>query len=1051
MLRSWKVHHIFDKSKALHRDRRKFVFYEGPPSANGKPGVHHVSARAFKDLFLRYKTMRGYRVIRRGGWDTHGLPVEIEVERKLGFTSKTQIEEFGIASFNELCRQSAFEYIQEWEKLSDRIAYWVDLEDAYVTYTKEYIESVWWILKSLWEKKLLYQSFKVVPYCPRCGTPLSDHEVALGYHQTVDPSIYLRLPLVEDPGTSLLVWTTTPWTLPANAAVAVNPEVDYVIVERSLPEISNPDQPELAHERLILARDLVDQVFGDQPVEIFETFKGTKLKGLRYKPLFTLLLPDKPAHFIVLEDFVNTEEGTGLVHIAPAFGAQDLEAALKADLPILITIDDDGCFIPEIRPWSGQFVKHADPLIIQDLQTRGLLLKEESYSHTYPFCWRCETPLVYFARETWYIRTTQFKEQLVALNQRINWVPKHIRDGRFGNWLENNVDWALGRERYWGTPLPIWECRECHHRLVMGSLSELTELANQDLSNLDLHRPYVDEVHIRCPECKGQMARVSEIIDVWFDSGAMPVAQWHYPFENQETFQEQFPADFICEGVDQTRGWFYSLHALSTMLFEKECYQNAISLGLILDEEGQKMSKSGDNLVDPWEVINTHGSDSLRWYLYTAGPPGQDRRFSMDLVREVVRAFTLTLWNVYVFFITYARLDNWVPSPNYKNIDEGSSQTDLPYADLDRWVRSELYTLMESVTIALDSYEVVSATRPVQVFVDQLSNWYLRLSRRRFWKSGSDTDKVNAYKTLYEVLVTLSRLLAPAMPILADQMYQNLVCSVDADAPESVHLTKWPSYDPKLIDQKLNLDMQVIMKLASLGHAARNQAGIKVRQPLSYAAISLGKEEDRATLERFARLLQDELNVKQIRVLNSSDQVISYKLLPLSQPLGQKYKAKYPTIREAIMALDLIKTAQDLLAGKAIDIVVQDEPYTIMPDEVEVQVEALPGLAISMDGPYLVALNTELDQDLLYEGLARELVRRLQSLRKESGFDITDRLILYLQATPRLVQAIHTHRKYIMGELLAIELRESNPPVGMTSFTLKFEDEVVTVSLEKIK
>ncbi len=1050
VLRSWKVRHIFDKSKALHRDGPKFVFFEGPPSANGKPGVHHVLARAFKDLFLRYKTMRGYQVIRRGGWDTHGLPVEIEVERKLGFTSKTQIEEFGIARFNELCRQSAFEYIQEWEKLSDRIAYWIDLEDAYVTYTKEYIESVWWILKSLWDKKLLYQSFKVVPYCPRCGTPLSDHEVALGYRQTVDPSIYVRLPLVEDPGTSLLVWTTTPWTLPANVAVAVNPEVDYAIVELSLPESSNPDKPELARERLILARDMVDRVFGDQPVEIYETFKGTKLKGLRYKPLFTLLLPDKPAYYVVLEDFVNTEEGTGLVHIAPAFGAQDLQTALNADLPILITIAEDGSFIPEIRPWSGQFVKHADPLIVQDLQTRGLLLKAESYTHTYPFCWRCETPLLYYARNTWYIHTTQYKEALVALNQRINWHPDYIKDGRFGIWLENNVDWALGRERYWGTPLPIWECRECHQQLALGSLAELSELAHQDLSSLDLHRPYVDEVHIQCPECNGQMARVSEIIDVWFDSGAMPVAQWHYPFENQETFREQFPADFICEGVDQTRGWFYSLHALSTMLFEQECYKNAMSLGLILDEKGQKMSKSGDNLLDPWDVINAYGSDTLRWYLYTAGPPGQDRRFSMDLVGEVVRAFTLTLWNVYVFFITYARLDNWVPKPGNGKAAEQTLPAGLPYTDLDRWLRSELHTLVGAVTTALDSYEVVAATRPVQAFVERLSNWYLRRSRKRFWKSGSDADKVTAYSTLYEVLVTLSKLLAPTMPILADELYQNLVCSVDAGAPESVHLTGWPSYQAKLIDQKLNRDMQMIMRLASLGHAARNQAGIKVRQPLSYAAVSLSKDEEGETLERFAGLLQDELNVKQVRVLSSRDQAVSYRLFPISQYLGQKYKAKYPAVREAIMALDVDKAAQDLLAGKSIELIVQGESYKITPDELEVRVEAHPGLAVAADGTYLVALNTELDQELLHEGLAREFVRHLQALRKQSGFDIADRLILYVQASTRLAQAINAHRDYIMGEVLAVEIKEAKPPGDMTSFNLKFEDETVTIGLGQL-
>lgn len=1049
VLRLWKIHHIFDKSKDLHSDGPRFVFFEGPPSANGKPGVHHILARAFKDLFLRYKSMRGYRVIRRGGWDTHGLPIEIEVERKLGFTSKTQIEELGIANFNQLCRESAFEYIQDWEKLSDRIAYWVDLEDAYVTYTNEYIESVWWILKSLWDKKLLYQSYKVVPYCPRCGTPLSDHEVALGYHQTVDPSIYVRMPLVEDPSTSLLVWTTTPWTLPANVAVAVNPEIDYTIVELPLPDTTNPEKPASARERLILARDLVDQVLGEQPFEIFETFKGAKLKGLRYQPLFTFVLPDKPAYKVIPEDFVNTEEGTGLVHLAPAFGAQDYQAGLEAELPILVTITEDGSFIPEIRPWSGQFVKHSDPLIIQDLQTRGLLFKAEDYTHTYPFCWRCKTPLLYFARNTWYIRTSQYKEELVALNQRINWYPEYIKNGRFGIWLENNIDWALGRERFWGTPLPIWECRKCHHQLAIGSLTELSELAHQDLSSLDMHRPYVDEIHIRCPKCNDQMSRVTEIIDVWFDSGAMPIAQWHYPLENQETFREQFPADFICEGIDQTRGWFYSLHAISTMLFNQECYKNAMSLGLILDEKGLKMSKSGDNLVDPWEVINAYGSDSLRWYLYTAGPPGQDRRFSMDLVGEVVRGFILTLWNVYAFFITYARLDNWLPTFDERRADERSLPADLPYTDLDRWLLSELHTLVDTVTTALDSYDVVGATRPIQSFVERLSNWYLRRSRRRYWKSGSDADKVTAYATLYEVLTTVSKLVAPMMPILADEFYQNLVCSVNSNAPESVHLTEWPLYDPLLVDHKLNRDMQMIIKLASLGHAARNQAGIKVRQPLSYAAIFLSKDEENQALEQFSTLLQAELNVKGIQLLSSRHQAVSYRLVPLSKYLGQKYKAQYPAVREAITALDADEAAQSLLAGNSIEVIVQGQSYRILADEVEVQLEAQTGLAVAAEGPYLVALKTELDQELLEEGLAREFVRRIQALRKQMRFDIADRIILYVQASIGLSQAIHTHQDYIMGEVLAVEMKVDAAPMDLTPTDLEFEGETVTISLQR--
>jgi isoleucyl-tRNA synthetase len=620
VLRYWRSHHIFEKTSQEREGRPEYVFYEGPPTANGKPGVHHVLARAFKDLFPRYKTMRGFHVSRRGGWDTHGLPVEIEVEKKLGFTNKQQIEAYGIDRFNKLCRESAFSYIQEWERLTERIGYWVDLESAYVTFKNEYIETVWWILKTLWDKSLLYQGFKVVPYCPRCGTPLSDHEVAQGYEEAVDPSVFVRMPLVDIPGTSLLVWTTTPWTLPGNVAVAVHADIEYVTVETDLPEGGK--------EKLILARSLLGKVFGDKPFKVTDSYKGKTLKGKRYKPLFTFMPTDKPAYMVALADFVTTGDGSGLVHIAPAFGADDMQLALDNDLPILMTVSEDGTFEAAIRPWSGKFVKDADPLIIRDLEARGLLFFSGQITHTYPFCWRCSTPLLYYARPTWFIRTSQYKDELVRLNNQINWYPEHIKNGRFGDWLENNIDWALGRERYWGTPLPVWECETCHHQVCIGSVEELSRFSGKDLRNLDLHRPYVDRIAIPCPECQGTMQRVPELIDVWFDSGSMPYAQWHFPFENQEVFKQQFPADYICEAVDQTRGWFYSLHAISAMLFEQVSFKNVICLGLILDAEGQKMSKTRGNIVDPWDVIHAHGADAFRWYLYTASPPGQERRFS---------------------------------------------------------------------------------------------------------------------------------------------------------------------------------------------------------------------------------------------------------------------------------------------------------------------------------------------------------------------------------------------------------------------------------------
>jgi isoleucyl-tRNA synthetase len=961
------------------------------------------------------------------------LPVEIEVEKRLGFNSKSQIEEYGIGKFNELCRQSAFDYIREWERLTDRIAFWVDLEEAYVTYTNDYIESVWWILKKYWDKGLLYQGFKVVPYCPRCGTPLSDHEVAQGYSEAVDPSIFVRLPLIDDPDTSLLVWTTTPWTLPGNVAVAVHPDVDYVIVERK-----NQDG---GLEKLILAEALVEEVFRDEEVEVFETFKGKKLKGVRYKPLFTFLALDKPAHYVVLGDFVTTEDGTGLVHLAPAFGAEDMDAALEFDLPLLQTVAPDGTFIPEVRPWSGKFVKDADPLITEDLQSRGLLYRVETYTHTYPFCWRCDTPLIYYARGTWYIRTTEFKDKLVDLNQQINWYPGHIRNGRFGNWLENNVDWALGRERYWGTPLPIWECDDCHHQLAIGSVAELSEQAGEDLSELDLHRPYVDEVKLPCPECDGRMTRVLELIDVWFDSGAMPVAQWHYPFENEQTFAEQFPADFICEAVDQTRGWFYSLHAISTLLFEQVSFRNVISLGLILDVDNLKMSKSRGTMIDPWDVINEHGSDAFRWYLYTASPPGQERRFSVDLVGEVVRNFTLTLWNVYSFFVTYAQLDEWQPDPEGEGVKTEN--------DLDRWLLSELNTLVRDVTKAFENYDVLGGTRPLQSFVDTLSKWYLRRSRRRFWKSESDADKVTAYATLYEALTTLSKLLAPTMPFLAEEMYQNLVCSVNKDVPESVHLAEWPSYDEKRIDETLNADMHLVMRLASLGHSARNQAAIKVRQPLAEAAFSVGSLKEARALEAYADLLADELNVKRVTALSSAEEAVAYTLNPLPKQLGQKYKAQFPVIRSAILALDADASAQALLNGDSISVSIDGESLEILPDEVEVRAEARSGLVVSSEGAYLAALKTELTPDLIREGLAREFVRRVQEMRKQADFDIADRIYMYIEATPNLAEAVHEHEVYIKGETLTLELNSARPPEGSVAENFEFEGEQVTVGLIK--
>ena len=1029
VLKFWKQAGIFKKTVEQRQGGPEYVFYEGPPTANGKPGVHHVLARAFKDMFPRYKIMRGYHVSRRGGWDTHGLPVEIGVEKQLGFNNKQQIEEYGIDKFNELCKKSVFTYIQDWEKMTERIAFWVDLEDAYVTYTNDYIESVWWILKNFWDKDLLYKGYKVVPYCPRCGTPLSDHEVALGYDEATDPSVFVRMPLVDKPDTSLLVWTTTPWTLPGNVAVVAHPDVEYVTVERD----NNGTK-----EKLILAKALVQKVFGEEDVKVVDTYKGKKLNGLKYNPLYTFLPVDKPAYMVVMGDYVTTEDGTGLVHTAPAFGQEDMETGKKYDLPVLMTVLPDGTFMADVTPWRGMFVKEADPSIIEDLQVRGLLYKSEAYTHTYPFCWRCDTPLLYYARESWYIRTSAFRDRLVGLNNTINWVPDHIRTGRFGNWLENNIDWSLSRERYWGTPLPIWECEKCKHREGVGSVAEFSAKAGKDLSELDLHRPYVDNVHWDCSECGGQMTRVPDLIDVWFDSGSMPYAQWHYPFENQEKFNEQFPADYICEAVDQTRGWFYSLHAISTLLNDDVSFKNVICLGLILDGDGLKMSKSRGNIIAPWDVLSIHGADAFRWYLYTATPPGQERRFSSDLVGEVIRNFTLTLWNVYSFFVTYANLDK-------------PTLTTAPIAtsDLDRWLLSELNVLVRDVTEAYEKYDVLNATRPIEVFVEKMSTWYLRRSRRRFWKSESDSDKQAAYSTLYTALVTISKLLAPAMPFLADELYQNLVRSVDDTAAESVHLAEWPQTLPEMIDESLNRDMNLVMKLVSLGHSARQKANRKVRQPLAEVAFSLGNANERKAVETYTDLFTDELNVKHVRLLDAATEAVSHTVKPLPKQLGQKYGNKFPALQKAILAMNAEDVAHTLMSGQSVKVTLDGTEYDILGEEVEVKAQAREGFAVAEDGAYVAALVTDLTPGLVQEGLAREFVRRVQDLRKSAELDVADRIELFVEASAGLRSAIEAHKGYITAETLTTSLVFGDPPKGASILEDSFDGETVKAGVVK--
>ncbi len=1032
MLRFWRANSVFQKSLDQRTSNPRYVFFEGPPTANGKPGIHHVLARAFKDIFPRYKSMQGFYVDRRGGWDTHGLPVEIEVEKKLGFNNKSQIEAYGVEKFNALCRESAFARIQDWEKLTERIAFWVDLNRAYVTYKNEYIESVWWLLKDIWNKGLLYQGSKIVPYCPRCGTPLSDHEVAQGYEMTDDPSLFVKIPLADEKGTSLLVWTTTPWTLPGNVALAVHPDVIYATVS-----ICEGDDK----EKIILAESLIPQVLAGKDYEVSKTYKGRQLKGKRYLPLFTFMPSEKSAYYIVLADFVTTTDGTGIVHIAPAFGADDMQVASNNDLPLLMTIDDEGKFKSEISPWAGIFVKDADPLIVQNLSDRGLLFRIGKYNHSYPFCWRCSTPLLYCARPTWYIKTSSIKNRLLELNQEINWVPDHIKNGRFGNWLENNIDWALGRNRYWGTPLPVWECGSCHHQECIGSVEELSRLSAKDCAELDLHRPFIDRITFACPKCDhGQMSRVKELIDVWFDSGSMPYAQWHYPFENIEEFESQFPADFISEAVDQTRGWFYSMLAIGALVFDATPYKNVICLGLILDSEGQKMSKSKGNIVDPWDVINTHGADATRWYFYTSSPPGNERRFSKDLVGEVVRNFSLTLWNTYSFFVTYANLDEWTPD----------SLVIPQFSTLDNWLLSALNALIRDVTSAYDAYDVLSATRPIERFVDQLSNWYLRRSRRRFWKSGSDSDKAAAYYTLYLALVTISKLMAPTMPFLADELYQNLVRSIDPESPISVHLCDWPKADESRIDENLNRSMSTVLRLVSLGHAARNKGNIKVRQPLAEVAFAVGSLEDQLVVRQYQDLLTDELNVKSVRLLDGASEAVNYTINPLPKQLGQKYKGIYPKIRQAILDLPVEESARRLLDGGSLLVNIEGKAYLIENDEVEVHTQSKSGFEVASEGPYMAALVTELTPELINEGLSREVVRRVQALRKDAGLEISDRIELYFTASTGLVSAINAFADYISNETLAVRILNEEAPQVIPTESDTFDGESLTISIKKV-
>lgn len=1025
----WEENKIFDRSFNDKEGQPKFMLYEGPPTANGNPGIHHVLARVFKDVICRYKTMKGFQCIRKGGWDTHGLPVELEIEKELGLKSKKEIEEYGIKEFNEHCKNSVFKYVKEWEQLTSRIGYWVDLDNPYVTLHNSYIESGWWILKTLWDKGLLYEGRRATPHCPRCVTSLSSHEVALGYKDnTRDPSVFVKFEIdfartqsslthpndffdalgkIDTLGENVhfVAWTTTPWTLPSNAALAINKKEQYVLIKTVIASESEGT----ATQHLLMAEQLVDSVLeSDTEYQLVLKTIGANLEGLCYKPLFDPSNADLPSGAlgvfqdgsinsdtdltqkemfensfkVHVADWVSMSDGSGIVHIAPAFGEDDLALGREKGIGFIQTVDLQG-MITGNYSFAGKFVKNADKEILDDLDSRGLLLKNGTYRHTYPFCWRCDSPLLYYAKSSWYIRTTEKKAELVEGNQKINWYPDHVKNGRFGEWLQNNVDWAVSRERYWGTPMPIWECQDCANQICVGSVEELTNLSTNMPSgeDLDLHRPFIDDVIINCStqNCDGIMKRIPEVMDAWFDSGAMPFAQSHYPFSQGDNWADQFPADYICEAVDQTRGWFYSLHALGTLLENQPAYNNVICLGLILDEKGQKMSKRIGNIVEPMSVLEIHGADALRWYLFTASHPGESRRFSERLVGEVFRKMMLTLWNVYSFFTNYASLDEYDPT--------GTDVDWKPQTELDRWILSELNSLIIEVDSLLDNYNPTDAGRVIQEFVDNLSNWYVRRSRRRFWKSENDTDKTDAYNTLYRCLVTVTELMAPLAPFVSEELYQKLVKQVYSESSDSVHLADFPIADESLIDEDLMKAIRLAMKVSSLGRSVRSRAGLKVRQPLSDILVSTKNEDESRFLFMVSDQILEELNIKTLNSFENSKMLSDIK--------SQLSEGKTAT-HQSYVAIE--------------------------------------------DNSYIIAVNTNVTEDLKNEGLIREISHRIQGFRKDADLDLNDRINTYMKLPTNLIPIVEKYSEFLKQETLTLDIVFDGDVDYDQSFEVEGED-----------
>lgn len=1031
----WAENDIFQRSLKAREGKPEWVFYEGPPTANGKPGIHHVEARTFKDLFCRFQAMRGHYVARKAGWDCHGLPVEVEVEKRLGLKGKKEIEEkVGIEEFTRLCRESVQQYVDDWERLTDRIGFWLDLRDAYWTMTPGYVETVWWILKQIWDKGLLEEDFKVVPYCPRCETALSSHEQHMtdAYKTVKDPSVYVRFPLADNPELAFLVWTTTPWTLLANMAVAVNPYLTYVTV-------ADPDRP---GHRLIVSRDRVEALFGAD-TEILETWDGRDLiadGGKRYTPPFDFVPDGEHGHTVRTGDFVTADDGTGIVHLAP-YGEDDMSVAKRDDLPIVQMIDGSGRVVTKGGAFAGLWIKDADPKIIDDLQQRGLLFRSELYEHAYPHCWRCGTPLLYYARKDWYIRTSQIRDQLQASNETTNWQPPTIKYGRFGDWLANNVDWSLSRDRYWGTPLPIWRCSN-EHATCVGSFAELSELAGRDVSGIDPHRPYVDEIVIPCPSCGEEARRVASVIDTWFDSGSMPFGQWHYPFENEDVFERRFPADFISEAIDQTRGWFYSLLAVSTLVRGENSYRNVVCLGHIVDGEGRKMSKSLGNVIDPWTVLDGQGADALRWYLSTVGTPWSTRRISIELIQEVLRKYLLTLWNTYAFWITYASLENFDPS-----------EVQIAVADrpqMDRWILAELDDTIRVVTDALENFDATTGGRRLDRFVDDLSNWYVRRSRRRFWRSGEDADTQAAFLTLWECLLAVAKLSAPYTPHVADEIYTNLISTMN-DEPDSVHLADWPEPTDERSDASLRRRMATVRRLVTLGRSARTEAKARVRQPLGRALVVVPSAEA-AELADLEGLIAEELNVKELEHVGGLGELVTYSVKPNFKTLGPRFGARVKEIAGALSASDAHEIVTMLETSGSAHLVIEGEEVSLSPEDLDVRVEGRAGFALAQDGPYGVALDLTLTEELIAEGIAREVVRGVQDLRKAAGLAVEDRIELFMSTEDGSIEdALRRHSDFIGAETLASTIEVgARDPEGVDVGEVTLEGAAVKLALRKV-